>query len=383
MGTRFKDSPMKRICIYCQTWESGGIEAFIYNILTHIDLSRFEIDVVVDVLKESVFTADLQKKDITFIQLSGSQRAFIGNLRRFARLMDEREYDVIHLNIFQALPLIYLQMAKSKGVPVRIAHSHNNMLRKSAARPLKMCFHRIASVLFSRCATDLWACSDVAARFMFPRAARKRMPYVFIPNGIDMERFRFDAKEREVMRKQLHVENSFVIGNIGRLCYQKNQDFLIDVLAQVKRIIPNAKLLLVGEGEMLTALQEKVDRLGVSADVIFYGTSRSVEKLLWAMDVFAFPSIFEGLGIVAIEAQAAGLIVICSSEVPSEVKINDTVRFISLADTQEWTRAVAKLPVQDRNAMNIRVSQSCYNISHSAAIVCTAYAQQMSIGEKK
>ena len=83
-----------------------------------------------------------------------------------------------------------------------------------------------------------------------------------------MERFRFDAKEREVMRKQLHVENSFVIGNIGRLCYQKNQDFLIDVLAQVKRIIPNAKLLLVGEGEMLTALQEKVDRLGVSADVI-------------------------------------------------------------------------------------------------------------------
>ena len=125
---------MRRICIYCQTWESGGIEAFINNILQHMDLSELEIDVVVDSLKGSVFTKRLETLGITFHELSGSQRRLIQNYRLFARLLDERKYDVIHLNVFQALPLAYLSLAKNRGIPIRIAHSHNTMLRRSKTR---------------------------------------------------------------------------------------------------------------------------------------------------------------------------------------------------------------------------------------------------------
>ena len=182
---------MRRICIYCQTWESGGIEAFINNILQHMDLSELEIDVVVDSLKGSVFTKRLETLGITFHELSGSQRRLIQNYRLFARLLDERKYDVIHLNVFQALPLAYLSLAKNRGIPIRIAHSHNTMLRRSKTRLLKMGMHRIAKSIFARKATDFWACSAAAAKFMFPKSLLLNPEYQVILNGIDMQRFHF------------------------------------------------------------------------------------------------------------------------------------------------------------------------------------------------
>lgn len=332
---------VRRICIYCQTWESGGIEAFIYNILTHMEISGLEIDIVVEVQKESVFTNRLKARGIRFRELSGSHRRPTENYRRFAKLMGEQRYDVLHLNVFQALQLSYLHLAKKLGIPVRIAHSHNTMLRRSKTRVLKMGIHKIARMLFAGDATEFWACSQDAADFLFPAQLIGKRGCRVVPNGIALQRFQFNAAERLAVRKRLHLENAFVVGNVGRLCQQKNQKFLLEVFGQVHAAESTARLLLVGEGEMLTELQKETARLSLDDVVIFYGTSTRVEELLWAMDVFVFPSIFEGLGIVAIEAQAAGLPTICSDRVPQEAFASRLAKRLPLLERAgQWAQTI-------------------------------------------
>lgn len=368
---------MKRICIYCQTWESGGIEAFLNNILQHMDLAELQVDIVADSLKESVFTDGLKLRGITFRELSGSPRALMQNYRCFAKLLDKQCYDVIHLNVFQALSLAFLSLAKRKGVPIRIAHSHNTMLRQSRTRKLKLGIHSLAKQLFARDATELWTCSDAAARFMFPAALLSERGYQFIPNGIDLCRFQLDEGEREKIRKQLGLEKAFVIGNVGRLCYQKNQSFLLDVFARVYAQDASARLLLVGEGEAFKELREKAARLSLSDKVIFYGTTPRVERLLWAMDVFVFPSVFEGLGIAAIEAQAAGLPTICSDGVPREALASSLVRQLPLSDPiGRWSDAVVDA---GKRKLGIEATKQLeahgFDVNAVSAMISTAYCR--------
>lgn len=333
---------MRRICCFCETWESGGIESFLNNVLSHMDLSDMEIDIVAAHIKESVFTAGLQERGMRFVQLSGKIRT-PQNHRMFRDLLKERKYDAVHFNLFQGLSLYYVQIAKEEGVPVRIAHSHNTALRKSRGRWLKMLLHRLGSALYADAATDFFACSEAAAGFLFSDETRRTKQYHFIPNGIRTEHFRFDRTVRETVRAELGLEDAFVIGNIGRLCYQKNQSFLIDLMPELLKECPHARLLLIGAGEDKEALAEQAKTLRVQKSVLFYGTTSTPEKLLCAMDVFAFPSRFEGLGIVAIEAQANGLPVVCSEFVPHEASVTTKFSSVSLrAHPSEWISALLR-----------------------------------------
>lgn len=310
-----------RVCCLCESWASGGIESFLCNVLTRLDLTDLEVDVVAAQLYDSFFTEKLRAHGIRFYELSGSQRRVYDNHRQFRAILRERHYDVLHLNAFQGLSLAYLHIAKEEGVPVRIAHSHNTALRKSATRPIKLAIHRWARERYTKDATALWACSKDAAAFLFDSCELQKRGFRFIPNGIDVERFRFDPVARESLRHELGLDDKFVIGHVGRLCYQKNQSFLLDVFARVVKKRPESALLLVGEGEDRLMLEEKAESLGVRDKVLFYGVTDQIERLYWAMDVFAFPSLFEGFGIAVIEAQAAGLPVICSEHVPGESRI--------------------------------------------------------------
>ena len=331
----------RRVCCFCEKWESGGIESFLHNVIRQMDLSRLEIDIVAAQMCESVFTAGLKEKGVHFYELSGSQRRLGQNHRIFKQLLKERQYDVVHLHIFQGLSLYYVYLAKKAGVPVRIAHSHNTALRQSRTRRLKMLIHNAAKCFLAKNATDFWACSRLAAEFMFPQSVLEKKKYEFIPNGIDVEKFRFNNKVRNQIRKDLDIEGKLVIGNVGRLCYQKNQEYLLEVFAKLQTQGPDSVLLLVGEGELKAELQQQAEKLGVADKVIFYGVTDKVEQLLWAMDVFAFPSRFEGLGIVVVEAQAAGLPVVCSDNVPDEAVVTDLVQKVDLSSGADiWAETI-------------------------------------------
>jgi len=333
-----------KVCCFCETWESGGIESFLYNVLRRIDLKKINVDIVAASLRESVFTEPLQQCGVRFIQLSGNQRKLWENYRLFVALLQTEHYDVVHLNLFHGLSLYYVQLAKWAGVSVRLAHSHNTALRRSVSKPLKLFLHNAAKELFSSSGTELLACSASAAKFLFSRRALAKRGACFIPNGIDTARFQFDRAGRKAARVKLGVVGKFVIGNVGRLCDQKNQRFLLDVFIEVLQRKPESCLLLVGDGEQSDDLRQKATRLGIADKVIFYGVSRHVEKLMWAMDVFAFPSRFEGLGIVAVEAQAAGLPVLCSEHVPNETRITPLFQILLLkAGPIRWAEELLKL----------------------------------------
>lgn len=362
---------MKRVCILCESWESGGIEAFITNLIRHIDREGLEIDIVAARLEESVFTAPLKEFGIRFYQLSGSTRKIRENQKRFQQLLNEVRYDVVHLNTYHALSLAYLSLARKAGVPVRIAHSHNTQLRKSLTRPLKLSLHRWARGHYKNVMTHRWACSEAAAVFLFGFVEN----WSFIPNGIDTRRFQFNSEAREDVRKELGLDGRVVIGNVGRLCYQKNQMFLLDVLAEDVLRRPESCLLLVGEGEDKPKLMEKARTLGLTDNVIFYGTTDKVERLYWAMDEFVFPSWFEGLGIAVVEAQAAGLPVLCSENIPNEALVTEQMTRLGLsAGARVWAEMTLKAEVSsDRASAAERVSAAGFDVGTVAQRIREAW----------
>ena len=357
-----------RICIFCERWESGGIESFLTNMLTHMKLDGFEIDIVAAELAENVFEFKLKELGVQFIKLSGNQKNILKNSKLLRSLMAERHYDLIHVNIYHALSMRYLKLAMKQNIPVRIVHSHNTALRMSFFRPLKMLIHNLARQRYTKYATHYWACSKAAAEFMFPSGIN----YTFVPNGIEIQRFTYDVQARKRIRVALGVdENCLVIGHIGRLCYQKNQMFLLDILYEAKSLKQGVKLLLAGEGEDKIKLIERAKVLQLQDDVIFYGTTDRPEELYSAMDVFVFPSLFEGLGIAAVEAQASGLPVVCSESVPTEAKVSENVRTIQLsAGAKEWASAIVKYDV--RLIERSKVSKKIMTYDVDSAIIMIA-----------
>jgi glycosyltransferase involved in cell wall biosynthesis len=354
---------MKHVCILCESWESGGIEAFLWNVLSHMDRSELEIDLVAAQLGESIFTQPLQELGVRFYQLSGSSRKILQNQKIFQKLLVERHYDVLHLNAYQGLSLVYLKLAQEMGVPICIAHSHNTALRASLTKPIKLAIHNWAKIKYTKEATALWACAKPAAEFLFPKKELDKRRYIFIPNGIDTERFRFNPEMRNIIRTKLQLEGKLVIGNVGRLCFQKNQEFLLEIFREVLESKPESVLLLIGDGKDKEKLKRKATKLGICNKVVFYGATNQIDQLYWAMDIFVFPSQFEGFGIVAVEAQAAGLPVLCSEAVPLEAIITDQVTQLNLsAGAKKWSEKLLKMNFAERISSSTKVAEAGFDI---------------------
>lgn len=355
---------MKRVCVFCESWESGGIEAFLTNVICAMDRAGLAIDIVAAKLGQSVFTAPLKECGVKFYQLSGKLRS-PENGPKFAKLLKENRYDVVYLNIFQGLALHYGRLAQKCGVPVRVVHCHGAGLRNSPGVSLKLRLHELGKRLWSGCATRRLACSQQAAEFLFP----KEESYEWISNGIDVTRFRFQAESRETARRELGIEaDTLLLGTVGRLSEEKNQGFLLEVFREVKAETPRAVLLLVGAGPLEKELRQKAEELGVEDSVVFYGESRKIPELLWAMDVFLFPSTTEGLGIAGVEAQAAGLPVVCSEHIPQEALVTGQVTQLPLsAGARAWAEAAmkARAPL-DRTTAAGQVSAAGYSVETAA-----------------
>lgn len=327
----------RRVCIVCDIWESGGIEAFLYNILTHINTEIFKIDIVTSELRESIFFNDLQNNGIRFFELSGNRYNFRQNFGLFRKHLSTHSYDVIHINAYQATSSYYAKIAKSSGIAFRILHSHNNALKKDLLSTLKLVVHDIYKILYTKYATQWWACSSQAASFMFSKKIINNKLYQIIPNAINLETFRFNPATRNCIREEMDLQDYLVIGHVGRLCKQKNQSFLLDVFQQIKQNHKKSRLLLIGDGADREKLEKKAAMLGITESVRFYGNTDRVSDLLMAMDIFFFPSIFEGFGTAVLEAQASGLPVLCSEQIPKEAIPTRLAHSVSLSlGAGEW-----------------------------------------------
>lgn len=371
-----KKNQLRRICVFCECWESGGIESFMYNVLSNIDLNGLEVDIVVSQLKDSIFSERLKNIGVNFRELSGNQKRIIKNYRMFSKLLKERKYDVLHMNIFHAISFIYAIPARKNGIPRRIAHSHNTKIGRCRSYVLKKLLHWFFKLFYYRIFNDFWACSAIAAKFMFPQKILIHKDFELILNGIDTGRFEFCEEARTKIRGELGVGDKPILVNIGRLCEQKNQMFLLDVMKVLTEVKYDCILLLVGEGEMLSDLQEKTERFYLTDRVVFYGTSSNVEDLLSAGDVFVFPSIFEGFGIAALEAQTAGLPVICSEHIPNEAFLTEHIQAVPLEEgAEKWAKTVISVFEHfDRNANSAEiVKRKGFDIKKTAKKIETKY----------
>ena len=265
-------------------------------------------------------------------------------------------YQAIWVNVNSLANIDYLKMAQKYGIPKRIIHSHNAQNMDTKLRGM---LHEANRGSLGRYATDFWACSEYAAKWFYAGKGGKgelRHPAVVIRNAIDVEKIRDGVARREEFRRQAGGDadwtDKYIIICIGRLHFQKNQKFAIDIMADLIPEMPDARLVLIGQGEDEDMLRAHVREKGLENEVYFAGVVTDIPGWLGAADFFLFPSVFEGLGIAGLEAQAAGLPVLASADViPRDIAVTDLLRFYPLEkEAAEWANEI----IQMRNSMDAR-----------------------------
>lgn len=365
--------PVVRVAQIMGRMMGGGVEATIMNHYRHIDHDRVQFDFIVDDDSTVVPRAEIESLGGRVFVVPAYKR-LPAYLRALRSLFAERKPDIVHSNL-NSLSVFPLSAAKKAGVPVRIAHSHSTSNPGEKAKTaMKMVLRPFSRVY----PTDYAACSNFAARWLFGDKLVDAGRVRIMKNAIDVDRFVFDAAVRAAKRAELGVDDAQpVIGQVGRMCFQKNQMFTLDVFARVLERRPDAVLVFAGDGDMMPQVRDRIRELGIERAVRVLGVRDDVHELYQAFDMLAFPSTYEGLGMAAIEAQASGMPVIASDQVPDEAGIiPGLVRFLALDSVDEWVDALASAdPVAERADERDAVCAAGYDIEDSAARLCDWYEE--------
>ena len=293
--------------------------------------------------------------------------------------LEEHTYDVVHVHSGSISALAYVaKAARCTGVNKVIVHSHATGIPSIKHKAIRFIFGFMLRVN----ATDFLACSVEAGKMKYPSDI-VRNKLVVIKNGISIEKYRLCSIKRDSIRKSLGIaKDTFVLGHVGRFSYEKNHGFLIDVFNRVHEQIPNSKLLLVGDGELVNEIRVKVKELGLENLVVFTGNVDNVQDYYQAMNVFLLPSLYEGLSFVTLEAQAAGIPCIISTSVPETAKIAQNVYRLDLADRQEWIYKSISLKQEQPLDSSMVIQQAGYDIRDTAKQIRSLYFSDEKRGEK-
>ena len=318
---------------------NGGVEAVIMNYYRNIDKTKIQFDFVVHNDADENYINEVLTMGAKVYKVTPYNKNIFKFMYEIYRIIKSNQYQIVHSHM-NALSGFVLLPACLAGAKVRILHNHTTDSKEEKLRSLIKRILRPFARLF---ANQYWACSKLAAEWMYGKNAVINGRVTIINNAINLEKFKFNKEKREGLRKELGVENCFVIGHVGRFMKQKNHEFLIEIFNEVLKQKENAKLLLIGDGKLKLQIEEKIKNLGIEKDVTFLGVRNDVADLYNIMDIFVFPSFYEGLGMVVIEAQVNGLAVITSEAVPKEAKVTKNIRFLNLRQPKtEWCNAILK-----------------------------------------
>lgn len=351
-----KTEPVK-VLYFVDRMLRGGIQSLVIDWVSRFDKQKIHVDfLLLDDGKEYKLEQTLKELGCTVYKLKGiwvkTPIDFIKYKCAVKSFFKEHhDYKVVHMHSSSKNYMI-LKYAKKYGIPIRIAHSHN--IDFQTKNPLKKLIGNLFKKPLIKYATDYFACSKIAGEWLFGKDIVESDKFRVIHNAIDYDKFKYNSNIRKKMREEFNFKDSdIVIGHVGRFVEQKNHSFLIDVFYKCYEQNNNYKLLLVGTGELEEFIKEKVRSLGIENNVIFAGFQSNVNDYMHAMDLFVFPSLFEGLGLVLIEAQACGLPCFCTANtIPKDVKILNNLQFISLNNgALEWAKKIisSKLRINDNN----------------------------------
>ena len=371
-----------RILYLIYALNAGGIESFCINILNKIDLTKFDIDFVVikDPETAQFYDQTVINKGMKIIAVGdlhhGSMYKYISTRRDIWRLIKTGRYDVVHIHSGHIDKFPDAIAAKICGIKTIIFHSHNGKLTKSVKFYRLRCIMQMIVKQFYPCIiTDYFSCSDLAAKWAFPKRLIKANKVIQVNNGIDIQRFCYSDVLREEYRRKMRLEDKFVVGHIGRFSYQKNHDFLIDIFNLIAQNNQDAVLVLVGTGELKSKIEEKVKSYGLEDRTIFYGVTRDIPGVLAAIDVFLFPSHFEGLPVVGVEVQAMALHTIASDNISDDIKISPFWESMSLEQgAEQWAEAVLQYSNgYTRYDMSEGITDAGFNIQRTVDLISEIY----------
>lgn len=361
---------MVRVLQIVDSMDMGGIQTFIMNVYRHIDRTKIQFDFLIFRLYEQKFEKEIIHMGGKVYKIPGRKAGLLKNLmalKDFYR--NHKEYKIVHYHTSSLSYLTPLVIAQKEGITKRILHSHNT---KNSGSFVHRILHEIHKSQVKKIVTDYLACGELAADWMY-RGTGCREKAIVIANGIDVRAYAYDEDKRLKIRKEFHVsEDCLVIGNVGRFADSKNHEFLISIFSELSKRVSNTVLLLVGDGELRSQIEKKVEEEQLKNQVIFCGVRNDVDALLQAMDIYIMPSLYEGFPVSAVEAQAAGLPCYISDMVTKEVLINPNVKQISLSRSpSEWADNI--LISNNRYTDFSGLIRAGYDISSTVEKLCKIY----------
>lgn len=350
----------------------GGMETMVMNIYRNIDRSKVQFDFLAHYGgRYAAYNEEIQALGGRIYEMPGLKTdenhacywkigEYIVALNKFFR--EHQEYKIIHCHMTNTAS-IYMPIAEKYGVTCRIAHSHSTHGKEGL---LGMATEILQRPTY-KYATDWFACSQVAAYWFYPKKVVEAGKVTIIANAVDAKNFRYSGKVRNQMRKELGVEDKVVIGCVARFRPEKNHVFLISVLNEMLKEEPNAVLMFAGEGPLKESIKTQVAEKGLSSNVLFLGMRSDIPNVMQAMDVMVMPSLFEGLPVTGIEAQASGLRIVASTGVTEEMDAIGMVTYLSLEDSiKAWSDALLKAASAEREDTYEQIRKAGYDIHTTA-----------------
>ena len=341
----------------------GGVEAFVMNYYRNIDRTKVQFDFIIDNDSTYVPRKEIESLGGRIIEVPPYQHIF-QYIKVLTAVFKKNKYKIVHSNI-NSLSVFPLFCATIAGIPVRIAHSHSTTNKKEWKKNMIKNILKPFSKLF---ANQYFCCTEHAGRWLFGNKFFDRGRVVIINYAIDVQKFNFDLNKRNIMRKKLNIEDKIVVGHVGRFIPQKNHERIVEIFYKFHKLNKNSVLLLIGEGKLKRHIEELVKSMNLEESVLFLGQRDDVNDIFQAMDIFLFPSLYEGLGMVLIEAQCSNLECVASTEVPKVVKINDNFKFISLDSSSDvWVKNILDGTSNlNRHDCTQAISNAGYNIKIEA-----------------
>ncbi|MCL2773488.1 MAG: glycosyltransferase family 1 protein [Oscillospiraceae bacterium] len=318
----------------------GGAETFIMNVYRNIDREKVQFDFLLNVPNKTAYEDEITSLGGKIYRIPRRFPNYLKHLKALDYFFKKNtQYNIVHQHTGSNVAISTIISAKKHNINKIIYHSHNS--ESSRKDILSYAFEFIYKSQVKKYANYYFACSYLAAEHLFGKYIDKKEIKI-INNAIDTEKFIFNKNIRELKRKELQIDSKFVIGHTGRFATQKNHTFILDIFAKVCKHKSDAVLLLIGDGSLRGEVENKIERLGLKDKVILTGVRSDVNELLQAMDIFLFPSLWEGFGIVLIEAQASGLHSIASADVvPESAKVTDLLEYIPLEESPVyWAKKV-------------------------------------------
>lgn len=369
-----KNNPI-RIAQIIGKWVGGGVESVVMNYYRNIDHSKIQFDFICDNDSTNIPYEEIEQLGGRVILIPPYQKVF-NYQKELRKVLKKGNYKIVHSHI-NTLSVFPLYAAKKVGIPVRIAHSHSTTNKKEWKKNILKQVLRPFSKVF---ATHYFCCSELAGRWLFGNKEFDNGNVYILNNAINLEIFKYDKNIRDKKREELNIKNNtLVIGHLGRFVEQKNHRFLIDIFNEIHRNNSDSILLLGGQGPLLEEIKEKVNHLGLKNCVQFLGQRNDAAELYQAFDIFLLPSLYEGLPVVGVEAQASGLLCVFSDDMTKETKVLDSTIFMSLDNSaNEWAVTILKLYKQfNRKDTRNEISNNNFNIKVESVKLENYYLSKM------